>query len=144
MSKGLTPTEARSLLVKVQLDLEKSTIKGLEKALLFAEGEAKSLCPVDEGTLRMAMASEVEERDSELVGVLYNTMEYAVYVHQGTGIYAENGEGRKTPWTWYGESGKWEGRNVTVGQKPTPFMRLAIENNMKHITDIIVAEGAIK
>lgn len=144
MSKGLTPTEARSLLVKVQLDLEKSTIKGLEKALLFAEGEAKSLCPVDEGTLRMAMASEVEERDSELVGILYNTMEYGVYVHQGTGIYAEDGSGRQTPWFWHGESAKWSGKHMTVGQKPTPFMRLAIENNIQQITDIIVKEGGIK
>lgn len=32
---------------------------------------------------------------------------YSVYVELGTGIFAEKGNGRKTPWVWKDFNGKW-------------------------------------
>jgi len=43
---------------------------------------------------------------------------YAVYVEYGTGIYAADGSGRKTPWRYKDEEGKW---HVTSGQEAQPF-----------------------
>lgn len=43
---------------------------------------------------------------------------YAYYVHEGTGIYASNGMGRKTP--WYVKTS--DGGFMTHGQKPNKFV----------------------
>ena len=43
---------------------------------------------------------------------------YAVYVEYGTGIYAADGSGRKTPWRYKDEEGNW---HVTSGQEAQPF-----------------------
>ena len=48
------------------------------------------------------------------------TAEYAPYVEYGTGIYAKDGNGRKTPWTYKDErTGEWI---RTRGGRPHPFM----------------------
>ncbi|MDM0720058.1 HK97 gp10 family phage protein, partial [Clostridium perfringens] len=61
----------------------------------------------------------------EVIGRVGNTMEYAPYVHQGTGIYAKDGNGRKTPWKYKVESGKYKGWHITKGQRPQPFLEKA-------------------
>lgn len=40
---------------------------------------------------------------------------YSVYVELGTGIFAEKGNGRKTPWVWKDFNGKW---HFTRGMAP--------------------------
>ncbi len=144
MSNEIDTSEARNLLHKTMLDLVKANLQGVTKAMLFAEGEAKKGCPVDEGMLRATTTGEAEDTDTEIKGVLYNSTDYAVYVHQGTGIYAVNGDGRKTPWFWNGHSIKWGGGHFTSGQRPVPFMRDAIENNLDKIEEIIKKEGEVK
>ncbi|MFX0547914.1 HK97-gp10 family putative phage morphogenesis protein [Hathewaya histolytica] len=144
MSNEVNPNQAMKLLHKTMLNLEKANLQGMEKAMLFAEGEAKKNCPVDEGHLRNSMGSKAVEENGEIKGVLYNTAEYAIWIHQGTGIYAVNGDGRPTPWRWEGQSKKWEGKHITSGQKPKPFMREAIDNNIEKITEIITKEATIK
>ena len=51
---------------------------------------------------------------------------------QGTGIYAIEGNGRKqVPWSYYDErKGEWQS---TEGIKPTPFIQMAIDENMDDI-----------
>ena len=49
---------------------------------------------------------------------------YSVYVELGTGIFAEKGNGRKTPWVWKDFNGKW---HFTRGMKARPFLRSAVE-----------------
>jgi len=68
---------------------------------------------------------------------------YAVYVEYGTGVYAENGQGRNTPWVAPiitsndGLIFRW-----TQGMRPKPFMRPAWdeekENVDKHLKGAIV------
>lgn len=52
---------------------------------------------------------------------------YSVYVELGTGIFAEKGNGRKTPWVWKDFNGKW---HFTRGMAPRPFLRPAWKNTL--------------
>lgn len=63
---------------------------------------------------------------------------YAIYVELGTGIFAGNGDGRKTPWFWQDFNGKW---HFTRGMKPRPFLRPAVENHLSELEEIAIREG---
>jgi|LSQX01.3.fsa_nt_gb hypothetical protein len=114
-------------------------MSGMERAALIVESAAKrNLTPkVDEGILRASMEHEVELEPSRIRATVGSNKEYAPYVHQGTGIYAVDGKGRKTPWSWKGESKKWAGWHRTVGVKPTPFLKKAVEDNKERITETL-------
>lgn len=64
---------------------------------------------------------------------------YPIYVELGTGIYAENHNGRPTPWYWYDMKTKqW---HFTRGVKPRPFLRPAVEDHIDELREIAVEEG---
>ena len=63
---------------------------------------------------------------------------YSVCVELGTGIFAEKGNGRKTPWVWKDFNGKW---HFTRGMAPRPFLRPAVENHIDELREIAVEEG---
>jgi len=48
----------------------------------------------------------------------------AYFVEYGTGIYAKNGRGRKTPWVYMHRA---YGKVLTVGREATPFMTTAVD-----------------
>jgi HK97 gp10 family phage protein len=84
---------------------------------------AKALSAFDEGNLRDSI--ELEIRNGGLTAIVRVTASYAVYVEFGTGIYAVEGNGRKTPWTYYSAK---LGRFVTTkGMQPQPFWFPAID-----------------
>lgn len=56
----------------------------------------------------------------------------------GTGIHAESGGGRQTPWS-YQKDGKWY---TTVGQKPAPFLRPAMQDHLEEYKQIFEEELA--
>lgn len=56
----------------------------------------------------------------------------------GTGIFAEKGNGRKTPWVWKDQNGKY---HFTRGMAPRPFLRPAVEDHIKELQEIAVEEG---
>ena len=111
--------------------------KNTEKACLFLEGESKKNCPVDQGPLRAAMFHDVQLNPKEIVGTVANSMSYAACVHQGTGIYAVDGNGRKTPWVFTVSSGKYKGTHITVGQRPQPFLEYSKIFNKDKINNIL-------
>jgi hypothetical protein len=55
-------------------------------------------------------------------------------VELGTGIHAENGNGRRTPWIWEDENGK---RHKTSGMKPRHFMKKAIADHIDEYKEIL-------
>lgn len=64
---------------------------------------------------------------------------YPIYVELGTGIYAENHNGRPTPWYWYDiKTKQW---HFTRGVKPRPFLRPAVEDHIDELREIAVEEG---
>lgn len=83
------------------------------------------------GTLRNSIEFEVQDDGSEIKGVIFATAEYAPYVEYGTGLFAENGNGRKTGWAYEDEE---TGEVIwTRGQKPKPFLRPALFENKEEI-----------
>ena len=85
-------------------ELPAATEAQMKQVCLFIEGEAKKLCPSTTGTLRASITSNVEVDGEKVVGVIGSNLDYAPYVHQGTGIHALEGKGRKqVPWTYYDE-----------------------------------------
>lgn len=111
----------------------------LEKACLRVLADAKSNCPVGDGTLRNSIQYSVEDDgNNSLAGYVGSNLDYAPYVHQGTGIYAKNGDGRKeVPWIYYDEKHK-EFRS-TSGIKSTPFIQDAIDSNRQTIIEEFTA-----
>lgn len=124
------------------------------EAMSMVRNAARRKCTEDLGTLKRNIIVKDQTEGKELqvgCGIFAESaINYAVYVEYGTGIYAENGQGRKTPWLWTVESEKWaQILGVNVGDKvlwkgshPHPFMRPAWdeekENVQKHLKAAII------
>lgn len=105
------------------------------KACAFVEGEAKKNAPKGNGELRRSIESRVENDGRDIVGVVSTPLEYAPYVEFGTGLFAEDGDGRKdVPWSYQDEKGDW---HSTRGQHPHPFLRPALHENRTTILRIL-------
>ncbi|PZX07901.1 HK97 gp10 family phage protein [Psychrobacillus insolitus] len=90
--------------------------------------QAKALAPEDDGSLKRSI--EVNFIDDGLTAVVTVGAHYAIYVEYGTGIYAENGNGRQDAWTYYSIK---LGRFVTTrGMRPQPFWFPAVEAGQKY------------
>ncbi|MEG2412627.1 MAG: HK97 gp10 family phage protein [Clostridium sp.] len=107
------------------LQVIQEVAKNMNKACLVVERDAKMNCPVDQGPLRASIQHDVSFNVGEIVGTVFSSLEIAPYIHQGTGIYAVNGDGRKTPWKYKAKSGKYKGWHITKGQRPCPFLEYA-------------------
>lgn len=67
---------------------------------------------------------------------------YSVYVELGTGIYATNHDGRKTPWVWQDFNGDWHfTRGMRAANEGKGFLRPAVEDHIKELQEIAVEEG---
>ncbi len=95
-----------------------------------------SMGVVDTGRLKGSITHEVEET------AVHNgtNVEYAMYQEFGTGIYAEDGQGRTTPWFYEGRDGK---VYMTRGVKPRPFLRDAYRNGKEAVRRIAEKEMTI-
>ena len=99
--------------------------QGLEAVGQLVENKAKENCPVDDGQLRASITHEISEDISSVA--IGSNLEYAPYVHQGTGLFAKEGDGRKeVPWRYQDAKGQWYS---TKGQKPNPFLQKAVDEN---------------
>ena len=103
----------------------------LEKVCLRLESEGRKNCNVDTGMLRDSITHVIEETQNTLIGYIGSNIEYAPYIHQGTGIYAIDDNGRKeVPWRYKDTKGEW---HSTKGIKPNPFLKNAVDNNRNTI-----------
>lgn len=109
--KDMTPQLLKDLQVK-QLSF---VTQGGERI----KTEQASRAPVDTGNLRGGVESQAFVEDGKAVSETGATADYAVYVEYGTGVYASNGQGRQTPWTYFDEQ---TGKAVrTTGMRAQPF-----------------------
>lgn len=136
---------------------------GLEKAvgasIKMVQGEAKLLCPVNDGELRQSIKTAVYSQDEKVIGVAYTNKKHGPYVEFGTGPKGEaDHEGispevspsyTQSPW-WIHESqidaataeeyhmfyiDTPEGRFYqSSGQAAQPFMYPALKNNEERAT----------
>lgn len=106
----------------------------LGKSCALIERSAKQKAPKDTGELRRSITSRVNGN----VGEVFTPLEYAPYVEYGTGLFAEEGNGRKdVPWNYQDDEGNWYS---TSGQHPQPFMRPAFQENKRKIVELIKEE----
>lgn len=135
---------------------------GMEEVgkLILEEAKENSLVKYDTGLMEENSAYSISQ-DGDSLTALIGFMEfYSIYVHQGTGIYAIKGDGRKTPWWWKATTEKWlsiasEGKIIshknkkgevwikTKGQHPSPFLQEALDTYRTEIP-IILAEAINK
>ncbi len=107
--------------------------RGLTKAAMAVDADAKRNAPVDLGGLKGSISYDVDG-DTATVGT---NLEYAPFVEFGTGIHAEGGDGRKTPWMYEHPKYGWV---KTSGNRPQPYLRPALDTNRDKISKIIADE----
>lgn len=128
--------EASKQLYEWQID------DALLQGALVVEGGAKKKAPVDTGNLREHIRADIL-RDEKHTAVVGTNTKYAAYVEYGTGIHAENGRGRKTPWKWTGVGKKWGDKkggpkdHWTWGSHPHPYLRPAFYELQNKALDAI-------
>ena len=114
---------------------EADGVRRVNEAMLVVQRAGKLLCPVDEGALRADISVAVQPTADGVIGSLYNTLDYAPFVHQGTGVYAVDGDGRKEPWVWVSADGSKAAH--TIGQRSQPYLEQAFIGNLVTITRIM-------
>lgn len=127
---GLPELNAR--LVKIANGSMEAMKSGAMKTMLRVDRAAKQLVPTGRtGYLKTSIhAGSLDDGAyaSAGGGNGLRDVKYAVYVEYGTGIYAKNGNGRQTPWTYFDGKNFWR----THGQKPHPYFTPAVEEAMKY------------
>lgn len=106
-------------------NLDDAIAAALERVGSAAEGFAADLTPSPvTGRLRSSMTHIVRVDDRAVdVG---SPLEYAECVEFGTGKYVSGG--RNTPWVYRDDKGNW---HYTHGQRAQPFLKTALQNNIK-------------
>lgn len=103
------------------------------KCCAIVERAAKQKAPKDTGALRRSIQSRVKTTADTVTGEVYSPLEYAPYVEYGTGLFAEQGNGRKdVPWLYEDDKGE---THITSGQKPKPYMRPALKENRQKVVE---------
>ena len=116
--------------------MQELLMQNMELTLDHIAEKAKEKVGVGTGALRADTRSlGVEIVGDEVHGAVGNSLEYAIYHHQGTGIYASDGNGRKTPWVY--EDQKTGEKIYTRGSKPNPYLKDTIEQEQSTISKLL-------
>ena len=127
------------------------TVVSIRKEMVQNMGDVADMmarkAPTDTEKLKPNIQVKDDSTDTELnvkCGIFVESaINYAIYQEYGTGIYAENGQGRQTPWLWQVKSQKWAdifgievGQSVLWhGNQPHPFIRPAWDENKDKIEE---------
>lgn len=118
-------TQISAELARIAADLPALFQDSVARACFAIEAKAKDNCPVRTGELRRSIMSEVTTNGTAIEGKVGTTLDYAPYVHEGTGIYSRSGTGRKdVPWVYCDEKGDF---HTTSGVKAVPFLEDAVD-----------------
>ena len=99
--------------VEVKNAIKEAAIAWLHEAGGELQTQVKRNTAVDTGQLKNSWNYKVDE--SKLEAVIGSPLENAIWEEFGTGEFALNGNGRKTPWKYQDAKGKW---HYTKGKKP--------------------------
>lgn len=114
-------------------ELISASHRALERCGLQGEGYAKDLVRVNTGNLKSSITHRVEGK-SVIIGT---NVSYGPYEELGTGIYAEGGGGRPTPWVYQDANGDW---HWTRGNPAHPFLKPAVADHAQTYRNIIEDE----
>lgn len=124
--------------IKINTDLlkneiEKKQIAILEAIGIQAEANAKTNITdagrIDTGRLRNSITHTVSG-GTVFVGT---PVKYGIWHEVGTGIFADDGQGRKSPWAYQDSKGIWHN---TRGVKPSHFLKNAVADHMEEYKKI--------
>ena len=93
----------------------------------FLVSVAQEKAPKDTGALIGSIESKVDTTLTDIEITVFTPLHYAPYQEFGTGLFAENGDGRKTGWAY--EDPKTGETVWTRGNRPHPFMGPALREN---------------
>lgn len=99
--------------VAVKHAIQAAAVAWLLEAGGEIESQVKRNTAVDTGQLKGSWKDVVDEE--KLEAVIGSPLQNAIWEEFGTGEYALNGDGRKTPWSYKDAKGKW---HYTHGKKP--------------------------
>ena len=108
--------------------IEQKVLNWLEEASGEIEAQAVRNSRVDSGQLKGSWKHVVDEANHE--ATIGSPLENAVWEEFGTGEYAAEGDGRKTPWKYQDRKGKW---HTTTGKKPNRTLQRAMESKQKKV-----------
>lgn len=108
-------------------EFEKHVIKEVKRIVAetaeMIHAQAVALAPTGDGNLKASI--EVQYIRGGLTAIVRVGAGYAIYVEYGTGIYATEGNGRKTPWVyWSDKLNRWV---YTRGMHAQPFWNPALD-----------------
>ena len=135
-------------LERVSKDASSVLEKGMRKACLAVEGDAKKNCPVDTGGLRASINHDVKVEGKTIIGVVGTNMEHGPYIEFGTGPKAAANPNesaqhvgahfRNTPWAY--RNPKTDEVIWTHGYVGQPFLFPALKKNQQEIPKILANE----
>ena len=109
---------------KVINAINREVLNALEEASGELEGQVKSNTKEKTSKTKNSWNHVVNEDKYE--AYIGSNYENAIWEEFGTGIYAQNGNGRKdVPWVYQDEDGKW---HRTKGKKPRRALQRAFES----------------
>lgn len=117
---------------KMFADPKGQPARGMLKMAKRVERKAKRLVRVDKGRLRASITSHVIIRGGVPVGRIGTNVKYALFVHNGTGIYGPKRRpitpknGKVLAWKGKGPKGIVFARSVK-GMRPNPFLKDALK-----------------
>ena len=110
--------------------VEKGVQKGVYKAGVLIEGDAKSICAVDTGQLRTSINTQVETKGTKTVANIGTNVEQGIYIEFGTGQQGDQSVPHNLNWK---------------GMKPQPFLRPAFDHNVNSgNVDVIIKDEISK
>ena len=122
-------------LKRLRENLEAAIEAGLLRAAGAVEAKAAEEAPKVSGNLADSIRKYIQNRRAVITPVA----RYALYVHQGTGIYGPHKK-RIVPTTKkalaFQIGGKWIYRRSVKGQKPNPFMKRAFDEVRPRLKEI--------
>lgn len=105
--------------------------QSMEVATELVEADAVDRCPKQTTELSTSIQHEVVVSATDVRGFVGAMSPHAPFVHEGTGLFAADGGGRKdVPWVYRDDQGNF---HSTSGQKPNPFLQDAIDANKDKI-----------
>ena len=119
-----------SALAKAPTIIRKHIDNAIYKSIYEVKGRAQNATPVMTGALH----DNWKETFRDFFGELQPMQPYAIYVHEGTGIYATSGtRAKKIPWVYKSQDGQFY---TTRGQKATKFLQKGVDSAYPTIKSI--------
>ncbi|WP_019549824.1 HK97 gp10 family phage protein [Streptomyces sulphureus] len=121
--------------VRVDVDVDEAAVARVlagvvDEVTTAVATAARRRAPVDNGRLRASIRSETSVRGSQVVGEVWSSLEYAAYVHEGTGIYGPSGQPirprRARVLSWQPRGGGRVFAREVRGQRGQPFLADAL------------------